>query len=208
VLDEDKPGGSADIEFEVLRATLAFERGDGAAASARVASLLERGGGDSNVPLSNLVLVSAEAVRRGGDSATLERALQALLARKDDAASDRDRAFVLELGAAQLAAAQGSAEAAAHFEAALAAADQRGAPEAVAHVAVAALAWRLRQADRAGLDAAASLVGRLVTCAERDYRCARASATYYRAIGDDAAAASAEATLRRLGGERDPALPL
>ena len=208
VLDEDKPGGSADVEFEVLRATLAFERGDGAAASARVASLLERGGGDSNVPLSNLVLVSAEAVRRGGDSATLERALQALLARKDDAARDRDRAFVLELGAAQLAAAQGSAEAAARFEAALAAADQRGAPEAVARVAVATLAWRLHQADRAGLDAAASLVGRLVTCAERDYRCARAIATYYRAIGDAAAAASAEASLRRLGGERDPALPL
>lgn len=199
--------GDADVEFEMLRAMLAFERGDGAQASARVAGALDRVGHDSSVAASTFVLVAAEALRRGGDMATLERALRTLQAGAG-AAGDRDRAFALELGAAALAVAHGSADAAAHFDAALVAADRRGSPEAVARVAVAALAWRLQQADRAGLDAAATLVGRLVAWDERDYRCARAAAAYYRAIGDGAAAAAAEAAQRRLAGERDPRLPL
>ncbi|MBA8887411.1 DNA-binding winged helix-turn-helix (wHTH) protein/tetratricopeptide (TPR) repeat protein [Dokdonella fugitiva] len=207
VLDENGGAAAGDREFEQLRATLAFERGDGAQASARVASLLDRGRGDADLTLSNLVLVAAEALRRGGDTATLERVLHALQT-DADASGDRDRAFALELGAAALAVAHGSVDAATHFDAALVAADRRGSPEAVARVAVAALAWRLQQADRAGLDAAATLVGRLVAWDERDYRCARAAAAYYRAIGDGAAATAAEAAQRRLAGERDPRLPL
>jgi len=199
--------GAAELEFEMLRAALAFERGDGAQASARVAGVLDRVGDDTSVPPSTFVLVAADARRRGGDTATLERALRMLQA-NTAAVGDRDRAFALELGAAELAAARAAPDTAMHFDAALVAADQRGSPEAVARVAVAALAWRLQQADRGGLDSAATLVGRLVAWDERDYRCARAVAAFYRALGDRTTAAPAEAAQRRLAGERDPQLPL
>ncbi len=138
---------------------------------------------------------------------SFERALRTLQAGAG-AAGDRDRAFALELGAAEVAAARAAPDAAAHFDAALVAADQRSSPEAVARAAIAALAWRLRQSDRGGLDAAATVVGRLVAWDERDYRCARAVAAYYRALGDATVAAPAEAAQRRLAGERDPQLPL
>jgi DNA-binding winged helix-turn-helix (wHTH) protein/tetratricopeptide (TPR) repeat protein len=208
VLDGDDEGARDEPEFDVLSARLALERGDAAGAVARVASVLDRIG-DATPPLSNLVLVAADAVRRGGDAATLERALQALRTEKGRG-TDRDRDFALELGAAELAVARGGADAATHFDAALAAADRRGAPEAIARVAVAALAWRLREAHagQAVPEAAAALVGRLVGWAAQDYRCARAVAAYHRATGDRALLGEAEANVRRLAGERDPALPL
>ncbi|HEU4665157.1 MAG TPA: winged helix-turn-helix domain-containing protein [Dokdonella sp.] len=207
VLDENAPAAAGDPEFGLLQAMLAFERGDGAQASVRVASELDRLGSDADSSLSSLVLVAADALRRGGDPSTLERALRALRS-EPDAAFDRDRAFALEFGAAALAARRGAVDTDTRFDAALAAADRRGSPEAVTRAAVAALAWRLAQADRGGLDAAATLAGRLVAWDERDYRCARAVAAYYRAVGDGAAATAAEASLRRLAGERDPRLPL
>jgi hypothetical protein len=48
----------------------------------------------------------------------------------------------------------------------------------------------------------------LVVCAGQDYRCARATVAYYRATGDRALLGEAEASMRRLAGERDPSLPL
>jgi DNA-binding winged helix-turn-helix (wHTH) protein/tetratricopeptide (TPR) repeat protein len=198
-----------DVEFDALRASLALERGDAAAASARIASVLERSAERPKASLSELALIAADAMRRGGDAATLERALEALRA-EPDPTIDPDREFALESAAGALAAMRGQGDAAAHFDTALAAADRRGAPDAMARVAVAMLAWRLRQPghDRAGMDQMATLVGRMVTWAERDYRCARALAAYYRAIGDSGSLRSADAAVRRLAGERDPALPL
>jgi tetratricopeptide (TPR) repeat protein len=198
-----------EVELDALRASLALERGDAAAASARIASVLDRSAERPKASLSELALIAADAMRRGGDAATLERALEALR-EEPDAGIDPDREFALESAAGALAAMRGQGDAAAHFDAALAAADRRGAPDAMARVAVAMLAWRLRQPghDRAGMDQMATLVGRMVTWAERDYRCARALAAYYRAIGDSGSLRSADAAVRRLAGERDPALPL
>jgi DNA-binding winged helix-turn-helix (wHTH) protein/tetratricopeptide (TPR) repeat protein len=209
VLDGRNGSAPDDPEFDVLRAQLALERGDATGASARLASMLDRVGGGAKMPFSNLVLVATDALRRGGDAPTLERALQELRAEKGQDA-DRDRDFALELGAAELAAMRSGADAAAHFDAALVAADRRGALDAVARVAVAALAWRLREAaaGHGAPESAAALIGRLVVCAGQDYRCARATVAYYRATGDRALLGEAEASMRRLAGERDPSLPL
>jgi DNA-binding winged helix-turn-helix (wHTH) protein/tetratricopeptide (TPR) repeat protein len=57
------------------------------------------------------------------------------------------------------------------------------------------------------LDRASELAGQIAAYADRDYRAARASATLYRALGDQSLLASAQAHLRAVAGERDPVLP-
>jgi DNA-binding winged helix-turn-helix (wHTH) protein len=195
-----------DAEADTLRALLALERGDGAQASARIGSIIDRGADakDAHAQASELALIAADATRRSGDAAMLERAL-AYLRSEADPDTDRDRAFALEAAAAALAVARGDAAAETHFSTALVAADQRGAPDAIVQVAVATIAWRLQHAQ---IEQAASLVGRLVPWVERDYRCARAVAAYYRARGDADQLRPVEAALRKLAGERAPQQPL
>jgi DNA-binding winged helix-turn-helix (wHTH) protein/tetratricopeptide (TPR) repeat protein len=190
-------------EFDALRAWLAIDRGDVPTASARIAAMLEHGD-DAEPSSSEVVLIAASALRLGGDPALLERALESLRKAKDPA-TDRDHDLAIELADAELRAARDDPAASVHFSAALALADQRGAPDAVVRVAVANIAWLLKHKE---VEQAATLVGRLAPYVDRDYRCARTTAAYYRALGSTDQARAADAEVHKLAGERDPSLPL
>ncbi|HKE48601.1 MAG TPA: winged helix-turn-helix domain-containing protein [Rhodanobacteraceae bacterium] len=205
VLDELDAGGEQP-ETGVLRARLALERGDGAASSALIATALARKGDGTIAAIapSDLALVGAIALRRGGDAAVVERALDYLEASADPN-EQSDRARVVELAQGELAAKRNDAGAGAHFGASLAEADRRGAPDAIAGSAIAELIWLLARHD---LDQAKAVAGRLVAYAERDYDSARALAAFYRASGDAERAQSADESARKLAGERNPSSPI
>ena len=206
VLDDLEPDAKDHPEVGALRARLALERGDAAAASALIASILDRNADTAieAMTASDITLISAIALRRGGDATTVERAVEHLRT-LGAAPEDADRGRVIELAQAELAAARGDAGAAAHFTAALAEADRRGAPEEVSGAAIGELAWLIGRRD---VDQAKSVVGRLVPYADRDYDSARAVAAFYRAAGDADRARSMETVIRKLAGERDPTLPI
>lgn len=207
VLGDVSPAAAQTAGLEALDAQLQLERGDVAAADRHLAAFLEQAeAGTVSAAVmspSQVVELSAIAVRRGGDSALLERGLALLAA--GDATADRNHRLAQALGMAELMAARGDPAAAAHFSAALEEADRRGAPDALVATAVALVAYRL---DRREGDQAAPLVGRLTAYVDRDYRAARAVAAFHRMRGDAERATAVDASVRKLAGERNPALPL
>jgi DNA-binding winged helix-turn-helix (wHTH) protein/tetratricopeptide (TPR) repeat protein len=202
LLDDLGAGADGKPDVETMRALLAIERGDGAAASRLIASALDNGGASGAIPLAEPTLIAAIALRRGGDAATLASALKHLGA--PGARTGEGSEWIGEMAAGELAAAR-EQDATPHFDAALAAADRLGAPDAIVPATIAKLAWLLGRRD---FDGAKMLVGRLSAYGDRDYDSARAIAAFYRASGDADQARGAEANVRRLAGERNPALPI
>jgi DNA-binding winged helix-turn-helix (wHTH) protein/tetratricopeptide (TPR) repeat protein len=205
LLDEAGAGDGANLELDVLRSRLVLERGDAAGASATLGAALDKSKGVriNAIGPSDIVQMSVVALRRGGDAAVVERALQYLDAVGNRETGDYDRAIELAKGA--LAAARNAPDAGTHFAASLAEADRRGAPDGIVASAIAELAFLI---DRHDLEQAKSVAGRLLAYADRDYDSARALAAFYRASGDDDRARGVEASVRKLAGERNPASPI
>jgi tetratricopeptide (TPR) repeat protein len=206
LLDDVDPGAATDPEIGLMRAKLAVERGDGAAASALIVSSL---GGGTDIPVFSIgrpeiVAIAVTALRRGGDAKAVQRAL-AFLRDRAPRESDDDAVRAAEIGEAALSIAAGKDDVAARFSAALALADRHGSPDAVVETAVAELAWHLSRKD---LEPAKAIAGRLAQYADHDYDAARAVAAFDRAAGDTPRSESAEAAVRKLAGERNPAIPI
>jgi DNA-binding winged helix-turn-helix (wHTH) protein/tetratricopeptide (TPR) repeat protein len=206
LLDDVGPNAASDPEVGIMRAKLALDRGDGAAASALIASTLDRG---TDIPSFSIgrpeiVAIAVTALRRGGNAKAVEQALAYLRDGKARANED-DPSRAAEIAEAALANARGNGDVAAHFATALAIADRHGAPDEVVETVIAALAWHLGRND---LELAKALAGRLGQYVDRDYDAARAVAAFYRASGDAQHADSADAAARKLAGERDPAIPI
>lgn len=206
LLDESGPDGAADPEVGVMRAKLALERGDGAAASALIATSLDHANTPTfSIGRAELVSIAATALRRGGNAAALERALAFHRPGDVQTADDDPATRVDELAQAEFAIVRGEGDAAPHFAAALALADRDSAPDAIVETVIAELAWRIARND---LEPAKALAGRLAQYADRDYEAARAVAAFHRASGDKERAESADAVVRKLAGERDPSIPI
>jgi DNA-binding winged helix-turn-helix (wHTH) protein/tetratricopeptide (TPR) repeat protein len=207
LLDDLDANTASGPEIVVLRAKLALERGDAAGASAGIAATLDRGADVASLSVgrSGLVSIATVALRRGGDAATLERAIAYQRSEGDKPTSNSDPARIVELAEAALAISTGNGDPASHFAAARAIAERTGAPDALVETASAELAWRL---DRHQLESAKALAARLATFADRDYDAARALAAFHRADGDTASAQRVDAVVRKLAGERDPRIPI
>jgi len=205
LLDEARAGDDANLEIDVLRSRLLLERGDGAGASAALGAALEKNANVRSTAIgpADVVSTSVVALRRGGDAAVVEKALRYLDAVDDAESTDHLR--VTELAKGALASARNAPDAGAHFASSLAEADRRGAPDAIAGSAIAELEFLIAQRD---LDSAKGVAGRLLAYAERDYDSARALAAFYRAAGDAERARAAEASAKKLAGERNTTTPI
>lgn len=194
----------SDTEFAVLRTLLLTERRDYAAVEAQgdaiVARVEHSADQTGQALLSEASWLVIDAALRVGRIEHAERVLRRLRA-APPAAEDLNRSVIGQLAQAQIAQARKDAGATQAFAAALATADERGAPEPIILVATTWLPHLLAAGD---LERAASVIGRLATHVERDYRSARSTAILYRALGRTALATEAEAKARQLAGERDP----
>ncbi|MBO9661359.1 winged helix-turn-helix domain-containing protein [Dokdonella sp.] len=201
----DDPSQS-DTEFSVLRAALLGERGDYAALAAQGDALLARVARSVDPTgqglLSEASWMVIDAALRLGRIDRAEQVLQRLKS-APPAPEDLDRRWIEKLAEARLLAARKQPGAEAAFDATLGLAEERGTPSALV---VAATAWLPVLLQSGELERAASLGGRLVPYADRDYHAARATAQLYRALGRDGLAGEAEARLRLLAGEREPRL--
>ncbi|HEY0231727.1 MAG TPA: winged helix-turn-helix domain-containing protein [Dokdonella sp.] len=199
---------STDPEFALLRAHLQLERGDAAAAVATATKVLDSlgtgAGPASGAAVSEVAMIAATAGRRVDAGSLLDRVREQLQA-TPDAGGERDAALPMELASAVALAAHGDATADAHFSAAISAADRSGSADSLVSVGIGYAAYLIQQH---ALDQATTVVGRLSPYADRDYRAARATAALYHALGNADLAASAEAKVQRLAGERRAELPL
>lgn len=196
----------SDTEFSVLRAALLGERGEYAALDAQGDALLARVARSADWTgqgmLSEAGWLVIDAALRLGRAERAGAVLQRLQA-APPAPEDVDRGLVEKLAEGRILVARGRPGADATFAAALASAEERGTP---APLILVATAWLPVLLESGELDRAASLAGRLVPYAERDYHAARATAQVYRALGRTELATEAEARLRLLTGEREPKL--
>lgn len=115
-------------------------------------------------------------------------------------------AFEPLLARALVAAASGDhADAARGFEAARAAVADTQSPADEVRAGCAQVAYLVAQGQ---LDRAGAVMGELSSFTDRDYRAARTALALYRALDDRALQATAVAQVRKLAGERNPALPV
>lgn len=142
-------------------------------------------------------------VQAGIDSRDLALARQWLQSQPD--ANNANEKSGIELARALLAAASDPATADSHYDAAVKLATQWPAPDDDVRAGAAMV---MHLVARHQLDRASEVMGRLSPYADNDYRAARASLALYQAMGDRRLQANAEAQVRRLAGERDPALPV
>lgn len=192
-----------DAAYAVLRAQALLEQGHPAQALEGADAVLDAIEGQPNpgteVYFSDAIDTYICAAVRSGRVDQAERLLQRLRASKPFA-QDTDRDRVLELGAARVGAARGTADAAAHFAKALSIADG-AAPRDMVNAASAYADYLLVQKTAGD---ATAVLGRLVPYADRSYDAARAVARLAAMLGNRELAERADADARRLAGERTP----
>jgi len=192
-----------DAELAVLRARLAFERGDATAAAKLAGDQIDRLGtvaaaAGASADAVELALLSLDVARATGDAAPVQRLVERMRASARPADGAR-RATVLQLATAELRDAAHDSGAASTYADALDAADRGGAPDLIVAVAAAELNYLIAHGS---LDAAMTVLGRLSAYTATDYTAASAAAAVYRARGERALAQASEARVRALAGER------
>lgn len=191
------PQSLADIDR--VRAELALATGDAAAAATAADASLHRLD-DPHAAASRAwaAYVRARARVKLGQLAVAGRELAASLGA--EAPADRN-AIGYRLAAADIAAAaQRDADAEQAYKAALAAADADGVPSHLVTVVAAYGDWLLVH-DRAS--AAEPIVGRVVTFADRDFRCSLLQVELFHALGQSSPWSAALRRAENLAGERE-----
>ena len=205
ILDRYADAEAALPEFAVLRAQLALERGEPAAALQdadavfdRVEHPADRG---SEASIADAAAVFIDAALRAGRRDRAEHFLARLVA-AGDSRIDTERPFFRELGQAGIAALADSPAADTHFAGALAIAGRSGRAD---EVVTAAAPYARYLIEHRRLDDATGIVGHLAPYVAQDYRAARTAASLYAALGDGPRQATAAAEAHRLAGEREAA---
>ena len=190
-------GQPGDDELPELRARLALARGD---ASAALAALAAPPGGSVQPSVMTLPIYVIAALRNG-DRAAAQRVVK----KAQQPVPDIEDAFAIELARGEFAAATGDfAGAESHLRDATAHANEGGVPvdKVRAGCAYARVLIAMKKTDQAS-----TVVGELAPYADQDFRVAQITVALFRAIGDQALAASAEARMQALAGERSPDIP-
>lgn len=205
----ERPGvQEVPVNVALARILLLRERGDDAAVAAQAHALLARIAAakdpGSRTFASEAAQFEVEALLRLGRTEQAEGVLAAFKA-QPEWALDTGRAPIVAMLRAETAAARGQPDAAALFNAAMAAADARATPDLQAAVAIACAHALVQGHLPASL--APEIAGRLSPLAPHDYRSAQAAAALYRFLGETRLADEAQTQAKSLAGERDPKVP-
>jgi len=201
----DAAGPGSPPEFAVLRLEILAERGRASEAADQADAMLDRvrrpPDPSSDARLSYATRVLVDAALRAKRVAVAEHVVQRLREAGLEP-QDPDRAFVLDLTSAELAAAK-LEEAAAdrQYASALDRAIRANRPDQTVRAAAGYVGFLL---DQGRIDDARQVAGRLAVHADGDFDAARAMTRFYAMLGD---AKSSEETRRRavaLAGQRTP----
>lgn len=181
----------ASAQADKLRLRLLLNRGSDGEAARLGQAMAKAPGADDDT-----VLLGVQAALRAGDAALARGWLD-----KATPAGRKQAGWTL----AQALAANDRTRIAAAFEAAEAAALRDGSPSDRIDAGCAHAAYLIGIGDT---ERASAILGEMGTLADNDYRIAHGTLGLYRALGDQDGIRTSQATVRRLAGERDPALPL
>lgn len=204
------PSARGDPQFDLLRRQIAYRSGDFAAVGKDGEAMLERirqrSDPTSEASYREAARLFASAAARAGDAAAGRRWLDALGKNSGSTGDESwEDTYSLALARAELTSPTAADEADRDFTRALALADQHGRNDLVVESGLAQI--RCLLAEGRGIDRATALAGRLAGFADRDYRVALATAAAYRASGDHALAAAANAKAVAALGEQATPLP-